>query len=85
MIDLHPGQEMLDHIRALAEDRIADLESMTVTHFDGVERRPADPAAIAERETCAAIVRLCDFVAGNVDVLPRAVRALAASSSAGRK
>lgn len=73
---LHPGQEMLDHIRALAQDRMAEIASLTVSHFDGVERRTADPAAIAESETCAAIVRLCDFVAGDRDVLQRAVRAL---------
>lgn len=72
----HPGQEMLDHIRALAEDRIAELESLCGARFDGVERTSADPAAIAERDTCIGIVRLCDFVSTNTDVLPRAVRAL---------
>ena len=67
---------MLNHIRALAQDHIAELEPLTVTRFDGVERMPADQAAIAESETCAAILRLCDFVSSNMDVLPRAVRAI---------
>lgn len=75
------GQKKLDDIRALAAGRIAELTSLTMARFDGVERTPADPAAIAESETCLAIVYLCDFVCSDAAVLVRAVRVLGQVSS----
>lgn len=54
------GMVLLAHIRALAADEAEQLLPRTVTRFDGVERVPPDPEALARKDVYDAIVRLCD-------------------------
>lgn len=73
----HPGMRMLAHIRALAADEADQLTPRTVDRFDGVERMAAEPEAIAQQEVYRAIVRLCDGIQADIDLLPRVVALLA--------
>jgi len=80
----HPGMEMLERIRALADARAEELAPLTRPFFDGIKRRTVDPSAVLEHETALALKAFCDQVQGNPALIRPVCEQLAIAAKRGR-